>query len=175
MENFTARAEKVVVSSYSILSVHTDQSISTLSYASAVESIIVANDSPKGSELPLDLMDAYINGGDAAAGTKLSALANRYRSIANALLALRVPPNLVSAHVLLLQSFDSLARATRLAANYQQDPIAVLGAISIYQPASTGVVTALSDVATVILREGEPTPGTPGYIIVHFVRSTQTQ
>lgn len=175
MENFTVRAEKVVVSPYTALSIHPDASVSVLAYAGAVEAIIVANDSPKGSENPLDLMDAYINNGDAAAGVQLAALAKRYEVISKTLLALRVPPPLSASHLLLLQSFDSLARATRLAASFEKDPVAVLGALSMYQPASTGVVQAFTQIATSILSSGEPVKGTPGFIIVNFARSTQTQ
>lgn len=175
MESFTVRAEKVVVSPHNALSIHSDQSVSVLEYARSVEAIIVANDSPKGSTAPLTLMDAYINGGDVSVAPKLTALAKQYERVSSALLALRVPPQLSASHLLLLQSFDSLARSTRLVAAYQKDPIAVMGAMSMYQPASTGVVTALTDLATVILTVGEPAPGTPGYIIVNFARSTQQQ
>ncbi len=175
MSSFVTRAEKVVVSPYTALSIHPDKNVTLLGYAQSVEAIIIANDSPKGSESPLDLMDAYINAGDSSAGTKLSALAKQYERVSAALLALRVPPQLSASHLLLLQSFDSLARSTRLIANYQKDPIAVLGAVSMYQPASTGVVTALTDIATSILAQGEPGQGTPGFIIVNFARSTQAQ
>ena len=175
MQSFTTRAEKVVTSPYTALSIHTDTNVSVLAYAGAVEAIIVANDSPKGSPLPLDLMDAYINNGDAAAGVQLGALAKRYELISKALLALRVPPSVSTSHLLLLQSFDSLARATRLAASFEKDPVAVLGALSIYQPASTGVVEAFTQLATTILSSGEPSKGVPGFIIVNFARSTQTQ
>ncbi len=175
MASFTTRAEKVVVSPYTAVSLHPDQSVTVSSYARAVEEIIIANDSPKGSEKPLDLMDAYINGGDTAAGKKLLSLAKQYERVSSALLALHVPPQLSASHLLLLQSFDSLARSTRLIANYQKDPVAVLGAVSMYQPASTGVVTAFTDIATVILAGGEPVSGAPGFIIVSFARSAQTQ
>jgi len=175
MQDFTVRAQKLIVSPYTLVSVHTDTTVSVISYADTVENIILTNDVAADAGNPLDLMDAYINHGDTTARTRLITLGESYGAVAKALANAQVPPNLSNTHLMLMQSFDSLARATRLAANYEKDPIAVLGALTIYQPASTSIVKAFNDLATVILAGGEPAKGMPGAIIVNFARSSQPQ
>lgn len=175
MQDFTVRTQKLVVSPYTAVSIHTDTSITIASYANTVEEIILNNDVPAGGGSPIDLMDAYVNNGDGSARTKLIALGKSYAGIASGLADTRVPPSLAAMHLSLLQSFDSLARATRLVANYEKDPVAVLGALSIYQPASASIVTALDTFATAILTGGEPEKGAPGALIVNFARSAKKQ
>lgn len=175
MQDFTTRAQKLVVSPYTLVSVHTDTTISLISYTDSVERIILTNDVATGGGNPLDLMDAYINNGDASARTKLVTLGTSYAAIARELADMHVPPTLSSTHLVLMQSFDSLARATRLVANYEKDPIAVLGALAIYQPASTSAVDAFNKLAAAILTEGEPAKGATGALIVNFARSAQAQ
>lgn len=173
--NFTQRAQKLLVSSYSSVSLHTDPKVSVLAYADSVETIIRANGLPVGTEDPVTLMDQYINNGDVSALPKLSQLANKYTAITKALLEVHVPPALAASHLNLLRSFDTLARATRAATTYETDPFATLGALSAYQATAGGVVSAFVEIATVILSTGEPAPGTPGALIVTFARSVNVQ
>ncbi len=119
-------------------------------------------------------MEAYIQNGDASAKPKLAALAATYAAIAKDLAEAHVPPSLASGHLILLQSYDTLSRATALVANYETDPVAVLGALSIYQPAAGAVVSTLTNLASVILQTGEPQTGMPGVLIVNFARSVQS-
>ncbi len=173
--NFTARAQKLLVSSYSAVSLHTDPNVSVLAYADAVEHIISRNGVAAGTEDPVTLMDQYINNGDVSALPKLTSLANKYSAITTSLLAVHVPPSLATSHLALLRSFDTLARATHAATTYETDPFATLGALSAYQATAGGVVSAFVDIAKVILSTGEPAPGTPGSLIVTFARSVQKQ
>ncbi len=173
--SFTTRAQKVLDSSYTAVSIHTDASVSVLSYAGSVEHIIRANNVAVGSENPIDLMDRYINSGDTSARPKLVTLATKYQAITKALSVLHVPPSLASSHLLLLQSFDTLARATRATTTYENDPFATLGALATFQPTSGGIVKALTEIATSILSTGEPAPNAPGSLIVTFARSVQPQ
>lgn len=175
LQDFTVRSQKLLVSSYTAVSVHTDSKVSVSDYANSVESILLANDVSEGDASPIDLMDAYVNKGDGSARTKLITLAKSYKLVAKALEATRVPPSLSAPHLILMQSFDTLSRSTSLAANYKEDPVAVLGGLALFQPASALVVSALKDIAVSILAEGEPSAGAPGSIIVSFVRSTQSQ
>ncbi|MBP7741620.1 MAG: hypothetical protein KA104_02945 [Candidatus Pacebacteria bacterium] len=175
LQDFTDRSRQILISKYTAVSVHTDTTVSVQDYAGSIESILLANDVSEGNGSPIDLMDAYINNGDGNAKTKLVTLANSYTHVAKALAATHVPPSLSGPHLVLMQSFDTLSRATSLAANYKEDPVAVLGGLALFQPASLSVIAALRDVTVSILAEGEPASGAPGSIIVSFVRSTQAQ
>jgi hypothetical protein len=174
LAEFSARASQELSSKYTLVSVHTDPSISIRSYAGSVEQIIVAHDvsSKEGSE-PLTLMDQLINQNKEAARPKLKVLAASYGAITKDLLAMSVPPSMAKDHLLLIRSFDALSRSTTLVTVFETDPLGVMGALTLFQPSSIDVLTAFNDIALVILANGEPAPGTPGSIIVNAARSTQ--
>lgn len=175
LANFTERAGKVLDSTYTRTSIKVDASVSIVAYAGAVESVLVKNDVPKGQENPIDLMDLYINKGDASAQTKLVALAKSYQGTTKGLLLVKVPPSQLDAHLTLIKSFDSLAKSTLLVANYTKDPVAVLGALTLYQPASTDIVEAFTSISKAIVVTGQPQKGAPGFIIVDFIRNLESQ
>lgn len=174
MQSFSARAGKVLESKYTIVSVHTNKNMDVLTYAGAVEKIIRAHDVPAGSGEPLPLMEALIERGDLSARPKLVALADVYTAITKDLLGTAVPPALANNHLLLIQSYDTLARSTRLVANYEKDPVGVLGALAEYQPQSNRVLASLKTLASAVIAVGEPSAGEPGYFIVQFARSIET-
>ncbi len=171
--SFSDQAGKLFKSSYTAVSIHTDTSVTIAQYAGAIENVLKANDVSDEMNDPLPLMEALIENNDESARPKLEKLARAYKAIAEGLLAVHVPPQLSSQHLALVQSFDELYRATQSVASYEEDPLGVMGAISIYQPASKQVVSALKDIATSILTDGEPAAGTPGAVIVNFARSTE--
>lgn len=174
LAEFGERAESLLLSTYSRVSVRTSPEVSVAAYTDAVALIIIENDVAEGAGEPIPLMEAYLVNGDESAKEKLSRLAQAYEAIATGLLQTPVPPELAEEHLLLVQSFDTLARATTAVTNYEQDPLAVMGALSLYQPYSKQIVTALTDIATVVLRTGEPAPGTGASLIVRVVRSAET-
>lgn len=175
LTDITGTVSHELESKYSTVSVRTSSSVSVLEYAGAVEAVILANDVPEGANDPLVLMQQLIEDGDESARTKLEALAGSYRSIAIGLSEVRVPPSLAEDHALLVRSFDSLFRATRMVASFDKDPLGTLGALALYQPSADGMVQAFRSMSVVILRQGEPTEGAPGAIIVNVVRSAEQQ
>jgi hypothetical protein len=171
--DFSVRAQKIVSSRYNQISVHTDATVTTEAYIAAIETTLRAHEVPEGSANPVLLMDAYIQKGDAKARPKLLALTASYGAVTKDLSDMHVPPALAGQHLILLQSFDTLARATKVVTEYEQDPMAVLGALAIYEPASKAIVSTLTSFASIILAHGEPTTGEPGALIVNFARSVQ--
>ncbi|MEO6536437.1 MAG: thrombospondin type 3 repeat-containing protein [Candidatus Paceibacterota bacterium] len=171
--DFSTRAGKVLASSYSGVSVHTNPSIDILTYAASVEKIVRAHDVPAGNSQPLPLMEALIEKNDESARPKLIAISSAYRAIANDLMTVSVPPALVPQHVALVQAFDSLAKSTNVITVYEKDPLGTLGAFSTYQDSSALLATTLTKIATIILQGGEPANGTPGSLIVFLGRLSQ--
>lgn len=168
---FSALAEKQLTSPYAAVSVRTSADLSVIEYASAVEDLIRANEVSMGSHDPIALSKAFVEDSDTSAKPKLAALARSYRAIADGLMALRVPVSLADEHLQLARSFDTLARATGAIGKYEEDPLAVLGALKLIVPSSKNAVTAFTGIAEEILMYGEPVG--PGAIIVNIARSTQ--
>ena len=162
-------------SHYTIVSIHTNTSESVLTYAGGVEDIIQAHDVAQGNAEPITLMQSLLENSDESARTKLKTLSDSYAAITKDLVAQSVPPSLAANHLMLIQSFDSLAKATAAVTNYEKDPVAVLGSLKIFQPASQAVLNSLSQIAAAVLTTGEPAPGTPGAMIVNMARSNETQ
>ncbi len=175
LSKFTAQASRLFVSSYTTVSLHTDTSVSVTEYAGVVENILRTNDVPEDANQALPLAEALIVKGDESARPKLETLANSYKSIANGLLAARVPPQLASQHLALIQTFDELYKATHLIASYEADPLGMMGALSVYQPTSAKAVEAFKGIATAILAGGEPAVEAPGGMMVNIARSTEVQ
>jgi len=171
---FTNIAARELTSPHTMLSVRTSPSTGTLEYAAAVESILKRNEVSEGNGDPAVLMQARIDKGDESARTKLTALAGAYASITTQLQGTQVPPALANEHLQLLRSFDTLARSTRLVSQYENDPLGVLGALSLYAPSSRDIVAALTSMATVIVSSGDPAPGSPGAYIVSAARYAQS-
>lgn len=174
LADFSARATKAIGSSYSQVSIHPSAGTSVRDYAASVESTIRRNDIDMEGKKPSSLMQAVIENGDESARKKLSALANAEAAMARELLTLPVPPALANDHLLMVRSFDSLAKATQLVTTYEKDPVGVMGALAAYAPTSRDFGAAFKGLATAVLFEGEPVPGTPGAYIVEIARSAET-
>jgi len=174
MQDFTKRAGSALSSKYTIVSVKSSSAIDVLEYAGAVENIFRTRDVEAGEAEPLVLMEQLLQNEDESARPKLERLGASYAQIAKDLLQTRVPKNLAGNHLILIQSFDSLAKATNIVAVYEKDPVAVMGALSVYQPASESVVVAIKRVATGVLVYGEPLGGTAGALLVQIARGTET-
>jgi hypothetical protein len=174
LSKFSQKAAKKLSSSYTLVSVHTNSSATVTGYAGQVENIFVTNDVARDANQPVLLMEALVQNNDESARPKLKALAKSYGDIVTDLRAVEVPPQLASQHLALIRGFDELNKATLLVANYEEDPLGVMGALSIYQPSSQDVVDGIKSIATVILASGEPAAGMPGAMIVSIARSTET-
>lgn len=153
-------------SSYTISSVHSAPGSAT-AYAGALENILVTNKIVGSTYDISSLIDAYMTGGDASAGTQLAAIAASYKATATGLASLSVPPALASAHLSLMRSCDLISQATTLIVNYQSDPLAAMGALGIYATVAPDIQSALGAIATGVLSEGTPAQGMPGAIIVN--------
>jgi hypothetical protein len=172
---YAAKAGSLFVSNYSLVSIHTDPTVSVKSYAGSIEQVFINNDVPVTANQPLPLIEALIQNNDESARPKLKVLSDSYAGITSDLLTLRVPPQLASQHLALIKGFDSLHKATAAFVIYEKDPLGVMGALSTYQPTSASVTEALKSIATSILSTGEPAAGEPGAIIVNIARSAETQ
>ncbi len=172
--DFSTKAKVALDSPYTSVSVHTQAGETVLQYSAAVEAVLRAHDVAQGQGDPVTLMDALLEQNDETARPKIQKLAAAYAAIATALAVTPVPPALADEHLSLLQSFDTLARATTLVANYEKDPVAVLGSLAVYQPASQAITVAFQGIATALLAEGEPAPGTPGRLILNYARNVPT-
>ncbi len=173
LTEFSQKAQVLLQSNYTLVDVNTDPAESVSSYAGAVERVIEKHNLPAANADPIALMQAYIQDGDQSSLTQLQTLANSYTGIASDLATISVPPSLANDQLSLMQSFDSLGKATNAIVNFQKDPAVTLGAIGIYQPASEQMMTAMQGIAETILANGEPAPGQPGFIIVNIARSAQ--
>jgi len=175
MSEFTQKSAAALSSQYTLVSIHTDPSVSVSAYAAQVEGVILANDVPSDANQPLDIMQSLMEKNDESARAKLKTLGDSYGSISQALLSVHVPPSLATQHLALIQGFDELHKATAMTAAYEKDPLGVMGAISMFQPSSQKIVGAFKSIATAILATGEPAAGAPGSMIVSIARSTETQ
>ncbi len=175
LASFTAKAQKLIVSPYTSISVHTSATVTVSAYAGSVEQVIAGNDAPGVDGDFLTLAQALIENGDETARPKLKKLAASYAAIAVGLAQVQVPPALANDHLQLMQTFDTVARATKLVVTYEKDPVATLGAIAVYQPAADTMIATIQDIAAAILATGEPAPEAPGASLVNFARSLQSQ
>jgi hypothetical protein len=174
LSEFTQKARAKLVSNYTLVSVHTNTSISSDDYAQEVIDIMRAHDVTEDANQPVVLMDALIQKNDESARPKLQTLAASYAAISDDLRAAQVPPGLASQHLALIKGFDELHKATAIVADYEHDPLGVMGALAIFQPSSQDIMDAFKNIATVILSSGEPAPGTGAAVIVSIARSTET-
>lgn len=173
VSTFSEKSRALVVSSYTISDVRTTIAMTDAAYAAALEKILVANDVAPGTGDPVALIQAYVENNDATAQPKIQKIATSYRAIAKGLAQLSVPPSLASYHLTLMQAFDTLSKATSLVANYKQDPIAVMGALSIYQPASASFSKAMMDLSTTLTADGTIAPNAPGYLVILIGQAAQ--
>ena len=174
MASYSQKASALLQSPYTSISVHVSQTATVSSYAGTIENIFRAHDVPAGTGTPIALMQAFLQNNDTGSQKKLALYAAAYAAMTTDLLQVAVPPALADQHLALVQAIDTLARSTKTAANYQQDPLAVLGSLSLYQPTAQNLTKAIQSIAQVIIAtDGEPAPGTPGAMLVSIARSVQ--
>lgn len=169
---FTQKAAASFASPYSNVNVHTSNIATLQTYSAGVEKAFIDNDIAGTNGDPLDLMAALIQSNDPAAKKKLLAIATAYQAIADDLKALSVPPSLSSNHVALVQSFETLSKATNTVAHYQDDPLGTMGAFSAFKTGTASMSQAITALATSVLANGEPQQTAPGYLIVQIARLT---
>ena len=173
LSNIGQQVSKSLVSNYSFVQVHTSSSVTLQQYAASIESAFENNDI-KDSANPYDLMLTAIESTDPKARTQaeadLAKTSTAIAAMATQLRAASVPPSQANAHVELVQSLETLARATGIMANYQKDPLATMGALSAYTAANNLYAKALNQIASSILVSGEPGQNDPGYLIVTLAR-----
>jgi len=162
---FSSKASASLSSSYTSSSVRV-ANVSVSAYAGAVEALIRQNEVAEDAAHPVLLAEEFIEKENQAALPKLRTLSASYRAIADGLLTIQVPSQLADEHLTLARSFDTLARSTNAIARYEEDPLAVLGALTLVQPSFKEMVLAFRDIGTVILTEGVPAAGDPGALIV---------
>lgn len=171
---YAGKAANLFASKYTSVSVHTDTTVSVNAYAGAVEQAFLSHDVAADGSEPLTLMGELVQDNDESARPKLVKLAGSYAGIRDDLLAMHVPPQLSDEHVALIRSFDTLSRATSAVSRFEEDPLAVMGALSVYQPASNQVLDSIKGIANVLISRGEPAQGEPGAMLVSIARAVET-
>lgn len=169
---FVREAAEDVASSYTRISLRIDSETSLDEYASKLATVLVMNDLPPQDADPVALTQAIMNN-DADAVKKLAKLGVTYSNIRSALLSMPVSSEAADAHLALTRGFDTFARTTDVITKYSEDPLAALGALSAFEPTSKSMLGAFGTIATLILREGEPEPGTAAAMLVNIARSSE--
>jgi hypothetical protein len=172
LASYSQQVAARILSKYTQVSIHSDASVSVSAYAGQVEDALSANIPSEDNDV-LSLMQDLIQNDDASALPKLHALDTDYAALTQQLLAIHVPPQLVQAHLSLLQSTDEVAKGIALVETYKTDPIATLGAIPTFDTSRTGIVNAIESIAVAVLANGEPAPGAPGANLVQLARAFQ--
>jgi hypothetical protein len=175
LTDFNARGARALASSYTTLSIRTNASASEDDYATAVVRAIQENSAPEGSDNPPVLMQALMEQKDESARTKLIAIGKADAAVAHELLTVPVPPALADEHLRMIRSLDTLSKATQLVANYDRDPVGAMSALALYAPTSQEFLKSIEDIATEMVRGGEPADGTSEALIVSLARALQAQ
>lgn len=176
LAQYSQKASTVLISTYTPVSVRTSSDVTITEYAESIEQVVRQNDVPPDASDPVTLMQGFLEDSDPAAYKKLVGLSKAYSGITKDLLSVTVPPQLASEHLALIQSFDTLARSTKAVTKYEDDPLAVLGSLSLLQPTvHTLMLSLLTTGRGVIAESGEPSDGMPGALILKVVRAAGEQ
>lgn len=171
---FAREAESSLDSPYTQVSLRVQQSLEVSDYIGSIETFLANTLPADNSDMPA-LAKAYIERSDEDAKNRLLVLSDVYGSVARGLLSLPVPSELVNEHLQLLRAYDRVSKAGVTLATYEEDPIAALGALSVFIPAQRDVIDAFKAFALEILKEGEVSEGEPGYLTVEFARTQEQQ
>lgn len=169
MGDLSEKVAATLVSKYTITSVSQSQNVSVLTYVDNVERMLAAYRIPPDAANFLLLSQAYIEHGDQAARAKLLLQAQMYENLTAASLRLSVPPSLASAHLQMLRSFDTLGRMIRTVAAYEEDPLPVLGALSLYTPAGYDSLTAMRAMVAAAKAHGGADGEKPGTTLLYTI------
>lgn len=174
LSNYSQKEAALLASKYTAVSTHPDSSVTPAGYADDVYNAL-STDIPSTDSDVLVLTQALVQNDDQTALPKLKTLGAAYTKLTNDLLALHVPPQLDQAHLSLIQSTDEVAKAIAAVQNYKADPIAMMGSISVFDPARTTILNSIQTIATAVIANGEPGPGMSGSNLVQLARGMQTQ
>lgn len=169
LKDFSAKASTVLQSTYTLSALRQTAETDVLIYAAAVEQVLLAYQATPGAGSPITLAQDFIENGNDRAASQLQSLSRVYRNRTDALLRVAVPSRFAAEHLQLVRAFDTLAKSTTAIADYKDDPLPVLGALALYQPASKDLLAAYRSIASEIRLHGEQTQGEPGAIIVNIV------
>lgn len=172
---FTREAAQSLGSTYTLVSIRTDASVSAASYAGSVEFVLESSipDSPDSDMLVL--AQKLIENGDDAAEARLDVLSQQYARAVTGLLAVPVPPSLAPSHLQLIRGLQQAGRAAKGISVHEKDPLLTMGALAVLLPARNEIMQGLGGIAQAVLAGGEPAPGAPGALIVNAVRREQQQ
>lgn len=174
MTSYSQKASALLLSKYTMASIHVSSTATVSSYVGSLENILRTDDTPPGTGMLIPLMQAYLQNNDTSVKKQIADTSASYAAITKDLLQVPVPASLASLDLTLIQSFDTLARATKAITNYQNDPLAVMGSLALLQPTSQTVMVTISSLAqAVIAANGEPGANDPGALIVHIARTAE--
>lgn len=170
---YSTKAAKLFASTYGTISVHTNTSVSLSGYTQVVESVYIQNDVDAEESNPLSLMEALITNNDSSAAPKLLRISKAYAAMAADMRAAQVPPSLAPTHVKSVRALEELSKSTAAISSFQKDPLASLGALTVFNSSSKDFAASITELANVILANGEPLPEQPGALIVKIGRAAE--
>lgn len=173
LATFSEEASRRVASSYTSISLRTDPSISFEVYIESLGQIFTSHPLNAEEADLLSLAQARINESDGTVVQNLKTLGATYGAIRDSLLALPVHKDAVAEHVALLRSFDSLSKMTAIVEEYDVDPIASLGSLSVFEENSLAITEAIRLLVTEILSSGEPEPDTAAAMFTRIIRAAE--
>jgi hypothetical protein len=171
---FSTDAARILTSTYSRGDIKSSAAVSVDVYVGQLEKVLLSGNIPSNGSTIVDAMQALLESNDEQARAELNLVSGEFSKIKDGLLAMSVPPEFVSDHLLLVKVYDTLSRSTKVIAQYEKDPMALLGALKLYLPASKDYLTALD---SIINRASLTyTPGTEdaGYLLFTAIRAIQT-
>lgn len=172
LATFSKEAQVLVQSSYTASSVRTSSSLSATAYAAALESVFASYDISDDFGTVASLSDRLVTKEDESARPKLRKLQAALEGATRDFTAVEAPAAHAADHLILIRSFDTLAKIAALMVSYEDDPVAALGALGAYAPASEAVLDVWRRLAKSVLAEGEPSPGSFAAEIVDFSRTS---
>lgn len=166
LNDLSSKIADVLTSKLTITAISQSSNVDVLSYIGAVETVLATNRPPDDAVDFLLLSKAFVEQGDDAAESKLRALGRSHQNRAAALLRLTAPSSLAGAHLEMVRSFDTLSKMTLAVANYKEDPIPVMGALSLVHVTADEMMHAIDTLAAAVKANGGGVNGSPGAVIV---------
>ena len=144
-------------------------------FAISAEAVLLKNTSNATKSEVLYLQD-FVEGGDAAAITYITALAKVYRDSATGLAVLPVPEELVADHLALVNAMERVSEITADFTRVDTDPLATILALQQYPQAVMALGTAFINIGNIYKTAGESIPaGARGASFVNMIPDIEAQ
>lgn len=166
---FSDDAARILKSTYTKRNLTVSNSTETADYVANVEYAIFSADVPQSGTTLVDTMHLLLEKNDEGARSELNHVSKEFAGIKDRLLALSVPEAYADDHLLLVKVYDTLSRVTKVVAQYEQDPLALLGALKLVMPAAYDYVDALKNIVSRASGDFTPIEGEGGHALYQVV------